>query len=188
MGLACFRALASPRLGIQAWRPPFRDWPAVKTSITTQTLMRCAVRPRYCAPHFACAHCLLSYRRAGAGGLRDKSARLVHAADWFVRLNRSANRPARLMSTASLREWSARQARAAASSRGEPARPLRAASCRRQESCGYAHDAPSTYAQNRAESARSTPCRAGYPAGTAAPPRGPAHRAHKCSRHRAQTA
>lgn len=163
MGLACFRALASPRLGIQAWRPPFRDWPTVKTSITTQTLMRCAVRPRYCAPHFACAHCLLSYRRAGAGGLRDKSARLMSAA-------------------------SLRGKRAAASSRGETTRPLRAASCRRQESCGYAHDAPSTYAQNRAESARSTPCRAGYPAGTAAPPRGPAHRAHKCSRRRDQTA
>ena len=65
---------------------------------------------------------------------------------------------------------------------------VRTASCRRQESYGYAHDAPSTCAQNHAASARSRPCRAGYPAGTAAPPHDPAHHGHKCTPHRDQTA
>lgn len=67
-------------------------------------------------------------------------------------------------------------------------RLMRAASYRRQESCGYAHDAPSTYAQNHAASARNRPCRAGYPAGTVAPPHAPARHGRKCTPHRDQTA
>ena len=62
------------------------------------------------------------------------------------------------------------------------------ANCRRQESYGYAHAAPSTCAQNHAAWARNRPCRAEYPAGTAAPPHDPAHHGRKCTPHRDQTA